>query len=69
MDDMFYGYNIQEDNGGFYVMMYDNNNREEHEVCFCKNEKIAEHIMNHFDNLAIADERDLFDDPTPVGEY
>lgn len=55
----FFSYAIQEDNGGYYVIMYDLD-RNEHEICFTKNKKLAEHLEKHFDNLAIDEERKIF---------
>ena len=56
----FFSYAIQEDNGGFYVMMYDLD-KNPHEICFTKNKKIAEHLEKHFDNLAMDEEKELFE--------
>lgn len=68
-EDMFYSYNVEKRDDRFIVSMYDNNKNERHEICSVENEKIANFIMESFDDLAIADERDMFDDPTPVPCY
>ncbi len=57
---IFFSYTIQEDNGGYYVIMSDLD-RNSHEICFTKNKKIAEYLEKHFDSLAIAEERELFE--------
>lgn len=56
----FFSYAIQEDNEGYFVIMYDLN-REAHEICFTKNKKLAEYLEKHFDNLAMDEEKELFD--------
>ena len=55
---IFYSYSVQEDNEKFYVMAYDLD-RVGHEICACDSQKVADHICEHFDNLAMAEEVEL----------
>lgn len=53
-------YAVTEDNEGFYVTLQDLDNNE-HEICYTKSEKVADYLQKHFDNLAIDEERELFE--------
>lgn len=57
---IFFSYGVSEDNGGFYVVMY-NLDRRPHDVCFTKSKKVADYLEKHFDNLAMDEEKDLFE--------
>lgn len=55
----FFSYAIEETKEGFEVNVCDLE-RNSHFVCFTKNKKIAEHLENHFDNLAMDEEKEIF---------
>ncbi len=57
---LIFSYAVVEDNNGFYVQVTDLEGAS-HDVCFCESEKVAEHIAETFDNMAMQDEADLLD--------
>jgi len=60
MTNEFFAYAVEPTQDGFNVVMYDLESQP-HLACFTKSEKIANKIMNYLDNLAMDEEKDLFD--------
>ena len=57
----FYSYSIDEENGNYIITVFDLD-QNGYEVVKTKSEKLAEYIMNIFDDLAIDEEQDLFNE-------
>jgi len=57
----FYSYSVDKENGNYIITVSDLD-QYGYEVVITKSKKVAEYIMNIFDDLAIDEEQDLFDD-------
>jgi len=57
----FYSYAVDKENGDYEVIVYDLD-LNGYEVVKTKSKKLAEYIMNIFDDLAIDEEQDLFNE-------
>ncbi len=60
MQNEFFSYDVSEDNGGFYVMMYDLD-RNPHQICFTKSKKVAEFIVKSFEILDADEEQAMLE--------
>lgn len=61
----FYSYGYDEIDGVYHLMVYDLE-RNPHEVLTTKSKKLSDYLIKHFDDMAISDETELFDESVKI---